>query len=156
MVVWIHSGSNGIMAEIPLPGRDSVAAQAELFRLAAKEEGLTLDAIVARSPLKLSTLKGWRDGAAMPAWAVGALGSAGVPDHLLSLVLQPFGKHVGSDEDGDGDLDTAGLEAGEVAHAVAKARSPNSPGGVAIVPQERGEIIPLLQRSVASGRRAAR
>lgn len=144
------------MADIPLSGRDSVEAQRELFRLAAQEEGLTLDAIHARyKPLKVSTMKGWRDGAAMPAWAIGALGAAGVPDHLLSLVLEPFGKHVGTDEDGDGDLDTAGLEAGEAAHAVARARSPSSPGGVAIVPQERAEIIPLLRKSVASGRRAS-
>jgi hypothetical protein len=36
----------------------------------------------------------------------------------------------------------------------AKARSPQSPGGVAIVPQEVAAIVPLLRRSVASGRRA--
>lgn len=144
------------MADVSLPGRDSVAAQSELFRLAAKEVGLTITAIAARSPLKVSTLKGWRDGAAMPAWAIGALGDAGVPDHLLSLVLAPFGKHVGTDEDGEGDLDTAGLDAGEVQHAVARARSPSSPGGIAIVPQERAQIIPLIERSVASGRRAVR
>lgn len=142
------------MAEIPLPGRDSVAAQAELFRLAAKEEGLTIAVLAARSPLHVSTLKGWRDGAAMPAWALGALGAAGVPDHLLSLVLASYGKHIGSDETGEGDLDTAGLDAGDVQHAVARARSPSSPGGIAIVPQERAEIVPLLRRSVASGRRA--
>jgi hypothetical protein len=144
------------MADIPLPGRDSVEAQREMFRLAAKECGLTLDTIVARSPLKLSTLKGWRDGAAMPLWAAGALGAAGVPDHLLSLLLAPFGKHIGTDEDGEGDLDTAALDAGEVQHAVAKARHPNSPGGIAIVPQERAEIVPLMRRSIASGRRASR
>lgn len=144
------------MADLPLPGRDSVEAQRELFRLAAKEEGLTIPAIAARSPLKESTLKGWRDGSAMPAWALGALGAAGVPDHLLSLVLASYGKHVGTDEDGEGDLDTAALDAGELQQAVQRARHPNSPGGVAIVPQERGEIIPLVQKSVASGRRAAR
>lgn len=52
-------------------------------------------------------------------------------------------------------LDTAGLDAGDVAHAVAKARSPNSPGGIAIVTEERNEIVPLIRRSVASGKRAA-
>lgn len=142
------------MADIPLPGRDSVDAQAELFRRAAAEEGLSIPAIAKRSPLAISTLNGWRDGAAMPAWAIGALGAAGVPDHLLTLVLEPFGKHVGTDEEGEGDLDTAGLDAGEAAHAVQRARSPNSPGGVAIVPQERAQIVPLFQKSAASARKA--
>lgn len=145
---------NGIMAEIPLPGRDSVEAQRELFRLAAKE-GLTIPVIAARSPLRESTMKGWRDGAAMPAWALGALGEAGVPDHLLSLITEPFGRFVVTDEGGEGDLDTAGLDAGDLAHAVARARSPSSPGGIAIVPQEKAAIIPLARRSVASGRRVA-
>lgn len=143
------------MANLPLPGRDSVDAQRELFRLAAKECGLTIAVIAARSPLCESTMKGWRDGAAMPAWAVGALGQAGVPDELLSLVLRPFARHVGTDEDGEGDLDTAGLDAGEAAHEIQRARHPNSPGGVAIVPQERAVIVPILRRAVASGRRAA-
>jgi hypothetical protein len=143
------------MAELPLPGRDSVAAQAEMFRRAAAEEGLSIPAIAKRSPLSASTLKGWRDGAAMPAWAIGALGAAGLPDHLLSLVLEPFGKHVGSDEDGEGDLDTAGLDAGEAQQAIQRARHPASPGGVAIVPQERAVIVPLLKRSAASSRKAA-
>lgn len=144
------------MADVPLPGRDSVTAQAELFRRALVEEGLSIAAIAARSPLSRSTLKGWRDGAAMPAWAIGALGAAGVPDHLLSLVLEPYGKHVGTDEDGEGDVDTAGLDAGEAQQAIQRARHPASPGGVAIVPQERAVIVPLLQRNAASSRKAAR
>jgi hypothetical protein len=131
------------MAEIPLPGRDSVDAQAELFRRAQKECGLSIAVLTKRSPLKLSTLKGWRDGAAMPAWALGALADAGVPDHLLSLLLEPFGRHVGTNADDDDDLDALAEDAGEFSHEYARARHPNSPGGVAIVPQERGILIPL-------------
>lgn len=142
------------MADIPLPGRDSVEAQREVFRLAAID-GLTIDVLAKRSPLKASTMKGWRDGAAMPLWAAGALGEAGVKDEHLSLLLAPFARHIGTDEDGDGDLDTAGLDAGEAAHEIQRARHPNSPGGVAIVPQERAVIVPILRRAVASGRRAA-
>lgn len=141
------------MANLPLPARDSVEAQRELFRLAAKE-GLTIPVIAARSPLHESTMKGWRDGAAMPAWAIGALGEAGVPDELLSLVLEPFSRFVVTDDGDEGDLDTAGLDAGDLAHAVQRARHPASPGGVAIVPQERAEIVPIIRRSVASGRAA--
>ena len=139
------------MANLSLPARDSVDAQRELFRIAARDYGLTISVIAARSPLCESTMKGWRDGAAMPAWAVGALGEAGIPDHLLSLVLEPFGRFVVTDDDGEGDLDTAGLDAGDVAHAVQRARHPNSPGGIAIVPQERAEIIPIIRAIRDSG-----
>jgi len=104
------------LSDIPLPGQDSIAAQRELFRLAEKECGLSIAVLAARSPLNASTMKNWRNGAAMPAWALGALGSAGVPDHLLSLVMEPFCKHVSSDETDDGDLSKLGREA---AHFVA-------------------------------------
>jgi hypothetical protein len=57
-------------------------------------------------------------------------------------------------DDPDGDLDTAGLDAGEAAHSIQRARHPASPGGVQIVPQERAEIIPILRKSAASARRA--
>lgn len=57
-------------------------------------------------------------------------------------------------DDPDGDLDTAGLDAAEVAHKVQRARHPQSPGGIAIVSEERSEIIPLLRKSAASARRA--
>lgn len=145
------------MSELCAPAQDSKDAQAELFRLAKSELGLSIEAIHARfKPLKVSTMREWAKGAAaMPAWAIGALGQAGVPDELLSLVLQPFARHVGTDEDGEGDLDTAGLDAGEAAHEIQRARHPASPGGVAIVPQERAVIVPILRRAVASGRRAA-
>jgi hypothetical protein len=144
------------MADLSLPARDSVSAQQEMFRRAASEEGLTIAVLHKRDKhLKTSSMRDWRDGAVMPAWAIGALGEAGVPDHLLSLIYGPFSRHVGTDEDGEGDLDTAADAALEFAHAVQRARSPKSPGGVALVPQERLAIVPKAQRALASIRRAA-
>lgn len=143
------------MANLSLPARDSIAAQHELFRRADREEGLSLRAIAARSPIPLATLKGWKDGAAMPAWAIGALGDAGVPDHLLSLITAPWGRCVVTEEDGEGDLDTAAIEANDFAAEVLRARNPKSPGGIAIVPQEVALIQPKRQRAVAAMRRAA-
>jgi hypothetical protein len=58
-------------------------------------------------------------------------------------------------DDTDGDLDTAAIDANEFANEVQKARHPNSPGGLAIVPQERAVIEPKRQRAAASMRRAA-
>lgn len=143
------------MADLSLPARDSVAAQQELFRRAEHECGLSLRAIAARSPIPFSTLKGWKDGAAMPAWGLFALGDAGIPDHLLSLVGSPFMRCVVTEEDGEGDLDTAAIEAAEFASEVAKARHPASLGGIAIVPQEAIVIHPKRQRACAALRRAA-
>lgn len=144
------------MADLSLPARDSVQAQQELFRRAQQEEGLSLAVLHQRDKnLPKSTLRGWASGAtAMPAWAIGALGEAGVPDHLLSLVTQPFGRCVTTEEEGEGDLDTAADDALQFGSAVQRARSPRSPGGTTIVPQEVAVIVPLKQRATASMRRA--
>jgi len=143
------------MPDLSIPARDSVAAQRELFRRAESEEGLSIAVIAKRSPLKAGTMQGWRDGSAMPAWAIGALSSAGVPDHLLSLIVEPFACFVVSEPDGEGDLDTAANEALDFASEVNKAHHPNSPGGLAIVPQERALIEPKRQRAAAAIRKAA-
>lgn len=101
----------GIMPDLSLPARDAVEAQREMFRLAKSEHGLSIAVLAKRSPLKATTMEGWANGVQMPAWALGALGEAGMPDDLLSLVLAPFSRHVGTDETGDGDLDALGCDA---------------------------------------------
>lgn len=145
------------MADLSIPARDSVAAQIEMFRRAKADEGLSVAVLHQRDRhLKLATLRGWASGAAaMPAWAIGALGEAGVPDHLLSLVTEPFARCVTTEDDGDGDLDTAAGEAIDFASAVSRARHPASPGGTAIVPQEVAAIVPKLQRAKSALARAA-
>lgn len=143
------------MSEIPLAGQDSVSAQADMFSRAASEHGLTIAILAKRSPLKVSTMKGWASGTVMPAWAIGALSAAGMPDELLSLVLEPFAMHVGTNADDDGDIDALAEEAGEFHHEYARARHPNSPGGVAIVPQEKATLVPLAGRLKAKSRKAA-
>ena len=143
------------MTELCQLARNSVTAQADMFRFAARDHGLTMKVLHLRTDIPMSTLKGWESGTVIPAWALFKLGQhGGIPDHLLSLVADPFCKHVGTDEHGDGDLDTAALDASDFAQAVAKARYPASPGGTAIVPQEVAAIIPLGRQSTASTRRA--
>lgn len=145
------------MAEISTPGRDCVAAQYDLFRRAEQECSLSIAVLAKRNRhLKVSTMKAWRNGAAMPIYALGELKVAGVPDHLLSLVLDPYAASVVSEpDDHEGDLDTAATEAAEFALEVQRARHPNSPGGLAIVPQERAIIEPKRQRAAAAIRKAA-
>lgn len=143
------------MAELSLPARDSVTAQADMFRRAKDEEGLGIGALSKRSPIPYGTLKGWSEGAAMPAWALGALATAGVPDHLLSLILEPFNRHVGTDETGETDYDDAAQVGLELAGTVQKARRPDSPGGPRIVHSEAAEIKSVAQRAVSIVRRVA-
>lgn len=88
------------MAELDAAARNSVALQREMFRLAEAEHGLSVAVLARTRGLSPSTVKGWRDGSAMPAWAIGALR---LPDDLTSLILSPYGKHVGSDEGGEED-----------------------------------------------------
>lgn len=143
------------MTELCADARNSVAMQREMFDLAKQHCGLSIKVLHLKTGIPETTMENWRRGAVIPAWALFKLGKqGGVPDELLSLIGEPFARHVGTDEGDGGDLDTAGLDAGDVAHAVQKARHPKSPGGVAIVPQERAAILPLLRRSVASGRKA--
>lgn len=112
------------MSDANFLGRNSVAQQAELFRLADNRFGLTISKISDATGIAISTLKGWRNGAAMPAWALGALGDAGIPDHLLSLIILPHGKVIHSS--GDVDLDDLAIECGEFTRMYAEARTPNS------------------------------
>lgn len=142
------------MANLPLPARDCVEAQREMFRQAERECGLTIALIAKRSPLKASTLQGWRDGAAMPAWGLGALHAAGIPLHILSQVLDAYALHVGENAPAD-DLEELADASRDFIHEHDKARSPTSPGGVAIVPQERAVIVPLARKVKAKARKVA-
>ena len=143
------------MANLSIPARDSVEAQRDLFRRAERELGLSITVIAKRrDALCAATMRGWRDGSVMPAWALGELAGAGVTDDILSLVLDPYSRHVGTNGDDSG-LDDLADDVREFLHEHGKARSPNSPGGVQIVPQERAVLVPLAGRVKARARRAA-
>ena len=142
------------MTEHCQQAQNSIDAQGDMFRLADRDHGLSLQRLHLKTKISKNTLKGWANGTVMPAWALFKLGSVGgIPDHLLSLVGEPFERHVGTDETGDGDLDTAGIDMADAVHAIAKARHPASPGGVAIVPQEVAQILPLIRTACSSARR---
>lgn len=140
------------MADLSTNARNSVELQREVFRLAEHEHGLSIAVLARTRSIPLSTLKGWREGAAMPAWALGELR---LPDDLVSIILQPYAKHVGTDETDEGDCDALGLEALGLAGEVVAARHPASPGGVNIVPMERAKIAARARRLCGMARAVA-
>lgn len=96
------------MTDLSRLARNSVALQREMFRVAEHDFGLSVVVLARTSGIKLSTIKGWRDGAVMPAYALGELG---LPDEVTSMVLDPYKKHVGTDEPDDGDVDALARDA---------------------------------------------
>ncbi len=144
------------MADLSQNARNSVALQREMFRLAEHEHGLSIAVLARTRGISVSTLKGWREGAAMPAWALGELD---LPDDLTTLILTPFNKAViSTDADGEveqTDFDTLGLDALGLAGEVATARSPASPGGVRIVHSEEAAIRDRVRPLVAKLRSVA-
>lgn len=131
--------------------RDSVQQQETLFRLAESRFGLTLAEIARRSGISASTLKSWKNGTVMPAWALAALGDAGIPDELLSLVLMPFGKSVVSA--GEIDVEELARLAADLDYQYANARRPESEAGIEICHRERLVIDEIIGRIVAAARR---
>jgi hypothetical protein len=120
--------------------RNSIEAQERMFRLAERDFGLSIRTLHLETRIPVNTLQGWRNGTTMPAWALGALGKAGIPDYLLSLVLHPFERHVGTDEDGDGALEELVREAAGFTNDYLQATSANSPGGPVVIPMERAKL----------------
>lgn len=140
------------MANLSTNARNSVALQQEMFRLAEQEHGLSVSVLHRTRGIPKSTLEGWASGTQMPAWAIGELR---LPDDLTSLVLTPYGKHVGTDEEGEGEIDALNCDATEYSHVVAEARLPTSPGGPRIVHSEVAKIKSVARRMTPKARAVA-
>lgn len=137
------------MADGHAKSRNSVDRQADLFRLADARHGLSRATLATLTGIAPSTLKGWANGAAMPAWALGALGEAGVPDELLTMVLAPFRRNVGTDE---GERNALRELAVESAGFASKYLHANEDGK--ITPTEEAELLEAADRLHAVTRRA--
>jgi hypothetical protein len=135
------------MADLSRNARNSVALQREVFRLAEHEHGLSIAVLARTRDIAPSTIKGWRDGSAMPLWAIGDLR---LPDDLSSMLLDPWGKHVGTNETDDGDIDELEVEASGIVHEIAKAKRDKI-----VTPQERARIASMARRLVPAARAVA-
>ena len=132
------------MSDAPTIGRDSIDQQAELFRLAESRYGLKISEIASRTNIPLPTLKGWRRGAAMPAWGLFALKKAGVPDELLSLVSLPFGCSVTSRTEID--IEELCEIAAELDQMYTDSRRPSSEAGINIGHTESRRLQEIAEK----------
>lgn len=138
----IAKGVNRIMAaddRITLLVRE---AQRRIFRLAERDQGLSLKAINLDSGIPYNTIRSYASGeAVMPVPAMLKLVGV-IPDELLSQLLDPVKRCLMPTDTGDDpDLDALGEDAAAVEAEVRRARKPDSPGGTNIVPIERSAII---------------
>ena len=92
--------------------RETLARQAEMFRLAERDHGLNLAAIALETHIDKRTLQTYNNSnifarAKMPLWVFVELCKV-IPDDCTSIMLEPASKHVGSNVSDDGDLEADG------------------------------------------------
>lgn len=78
-----------------------------------------------------------------------------IPDDLTTLLVDPAGKHIGTNKQAENDIHTLLSDAAELNNEGVKAMHPDSPGGVHIVPSERGRIRDISRRIAPRARRVA-
>ena len=130
-----------------LKAQHSVTAQERMFRLAERDHDLSLRTLSLESKIPLRTLQNWKNGAVMPAWALFALGEAGLPDYLTSLVANPFRKHVGTDGIEDSGFHQAATEAAKFSGEYLDCTAPDSEMGPDLSPREKARLAEHASRA---------
>lgn len=133
---------------------DIISRQERMLRLAERDCDLSAPVLEAETGIPKDTILSWRRGVAMPAWALVALSKV-IPDDLTTLMFEPIDKHVGTDEGGEGDLDSLAREAAGYNVEYLDARNPGSEAGPELSPRERANLRDKARRIAATARRAA-
>jgi hypothetical protein len=130
---------------------DVTGAQEAMLRIAKRDHGLSSERIALETGIPLATVKSWKRTQATVVMSLSDFVAVAriIPNELLSLIIEPAGKHIASNGDGHSDLDALALEAAEFAHEYSLARHPNGPGGVTIVPQEASKLHDIRRRMLA-------
>lgn len=121
------------------------ATQETVFRLAARDHGLTRKRLNLETGIPITTLKSWAEGTEMPLSAFVKL-AAVIPNGIMSLLIEPAGKAVSDAAHDDTDLDDLALQSIRLLTRYIEARHPNSAGGIRIVHSE----IPDLERAAGA------
>jgi hypothetical protein len=124
-----------------------VATQCEMFA-EAKRVGLPPRVLARKAVLPPTTVEGWANGTAMPAWAFSIL-TRFLPDEISSMMMEHSDKVIVPAVPEDALIDDLVTEAAELGADYARARHPNSPGGIRIVHSEEPPIKRRARRVAA-------
>lgn len=121
--------------------QDFMSRTADVFRLAKRDCGLTTPRLAALTGIPAATLVTWASGnTAMPAWAMCAL-SEHIPDDLMSLLMEPAGKFIGTTDAADDDLDALGCETATFTAELLEAKRDGK-----VTPRERDRLKDRARR----------
>lgn len=120
-----------------------IAIQCDIFRLAKRDHALSPARLSALSGLPKTTIESWTKGTAMPAFGLARL-SPFIPDELITLLFEPFGKHVETSETDESDLDELGCETAGFTADYVQAVSDGK-----ITPMERAKLAERALRIAA-------
>jgi hypothetical protein len=132
--------------------QEALRQQERMFRLAERDYGLSRRAISLETGIPVPTLKSWAHDTVLPLSGLRKLVRV-IPDDLTSLLFTGTDKCIAPIVGDDGALDALAGSASELVVEHLRARHPDSPGGVHIVPQE-AEKIKSIGRRVCSHARA--
>jgi hypothetical protein len=119
----------------------TLKSQLTIFRRAERELGLTRKMVASDSGIHYDTLGFyWRGERVMPLTALLKLCDV-MPDHLLSHLLDPVGRHIVSNEKNDGDLSELGREAAGFTAEFVDATSDGK-----VTPIERAKLVEKARR----------
>jgi hypothetical protein len=129
---------NAIMCDVAFKAR-VLERQQKMFARAPKY-GWPLSTIAKQSGFHPNTVSGWANGgSSMDMWAFARL-CLFLPDELTSVMLEPAGKSVVSQDLEPMCLDELAATALEFVASHARARHPDSPGGIRIVHSEEADL----------------
>lgn len=113
----------------------TLESQRRIFRLASRDYDLTLKKISIDSNVPYATIRTYASGDAMMPVAVLIKLCDVVPDHLLSQLFDPVGRHLVVNEESEGDMDELGREAATFTAEYVNAKS----DGI-VTPLERSRL----------------
>ena len=138
------------MADAAGTEQETKAAQADLFRIAERDHGLTITALARETGLSEAALRSYNAPnifarAKMPLWVFVRL-AAVIPDDVMSIVFEPVGKCLTSCETPDGDAHALARDGGEYNVAYLNATDPSSEAGQDLSPRERAQLHEIHRR----------
>jgi hypothetical protein len=144
-VTFVHVFVRIVMSdEFDHLAQKTLKSQLTIFRRAERELGLTRKMVASDSGIHYDTLGFyWRGERVMPLTALLKLCDV-IPDHMLSILLDPVGRHLSTNDKRDGDLADLGREAANFTSAYVDAVSDGN-----VTPIEKAKLVDGARRVCA-------